>query len=86
LRTGLLLLALGSHGALAKLLYAGYGHLASVPAGQLQDGAQLMYYAGDAVDVLLLFAFFSQWNAMGGRRLERDRRRVAHANRLVGHA
>jgi putative membrane protein len=86
LRIGLLLLALGSHAALAKLIYAGYGSLTSVPPGQLHDGAQLMYYAGDAVDLLLLLAFFSQWYAAGGRRLERDRRRAAHANRLAGGA
>ena len=85
-RIALLLLALGSHSALAKLLYAGYGNLASVPTGQLHDGAQLMYYAGDAVDILLLFAFFSRWYAAGGRRLERDRRRAAHADKLVGSA
>jgi putative membrane protein len=84
LRVGLLLLALASHSALAKLLYAGYGDLASVPAGQLHDGAQLMYYPGDAIDVLLLIAFFSQWYTAAGRRLERDRRRAAHANTVLG--
>ena len=82
LRIGLLLLALASHDALAKLLYAGYGELASVPAGQLRDGAQLMYYAGDALDVLLLLTFFSQWYMAGGRRLERERRRAAHPSAL----
>jgi putative membrane protein len=76
---GLLLAALGLHAALAKLLYAGYGHLPGVPAGQRHAGAQLMYYAGDAVDLLLLLAFFGRWYAAGGRRLERDRRRAAYS-------
>jgi hypothetical protein len=43
-----------------------------------------MYYAGDAIDVLLLIAFFSQWYPAAGRRLERNRRRAAHANTLLG--
>jgi len=76
---GLLLVALGSHAALAKLLYAGYGDLSSVPIRELHGGAELMYYAGDAVDVLLLAAFFRRWYVAGGRRIERDRRRAAYA-------
>jgi putative membrane protein len=83
LRIGLLVFALGSHAALAKLLYAGYGDLTTVSARQLHDGAQLMYYAGDAVDALLLLAFFGQWYAAGGRRLERERRRAAHQHLVV---
>jgi putative membrane protein len=81
-RIGLLLFALGSHAALAKLLYAGYGDLTTVGTHQLHDGAQLMYYAGDAVDALLLVAFFGQWYAAGGRRLKRERRQAAHPSAL----
>jgi putative membrane protein len=69
LRIALLTFALGAHAAVAKLLYAGYGHLSTVPAAELHDGAQLMYYAGDAVDALLLIAFFGRWYVAGGRRL-----------------
>jgi putative membrane protein len=77
LRIGLLGFALGSHAALAKLLYAGYGGITTASARQLHDGAQLMYYAGDTVDALLLLAFFGQWYVAGGRRLQRERRRAA---------
>jgi putative membrane protein len=78
-RLGLLLVAFGSHAALAKLLYAGYGDLSSVPIRELHGGAELMYYAGNAVDVLLLVAVFRRWYVAGGRRIERDRRRAAYA-------
>ena len=81
-RIGLLLFALGSHAALAKLLYAGYGDLTIVGTHQLHDGAQFIYDAGDAVDALLLVAFFGQWDAAGGRRLKRERRRAAHPSAL----
>jgi putative membrane protein len=68
-RAGLLLFALGAHAALAKLLYAGYGQVVDP-----QAGAQLMYYGGDAVDVIVLVAFFGRWYAAGGRRLAHARR------------
>jgi putative membrane protein len=77
LRAGLLLFALGSHAALAKLLYAGYGDVHAATPQELRDGALLMYYAGDGVDLIILVAFFGQWYIAGGRRLERDRRRAA---------
>jgi putative membrane protein len=80
LRAGLLLTALGAHAAIARLLYAGKGDV-SVPVDQLHTGALLMYYGGDAIDVLLLIAFFAQWYAAGGRSIERARRRA----RLTEH-
>lgn len=82
LRIGLLLIAIGSHAALAKLLYAGYGDFMTVSARQLHDGARLMYYAGDAVDALLLLAFFGQWYAAGGRQLESGRRGAARPDTM----
>jgi putative membrane protein len=69
LRIGLLLVALGAHAAIAKLLYAGYGELPSVPVSERHAGAQLMYYAGDLVDALVLIVFFGRWYVAGGRRL-----------------
>ena len=81
LRAGLLLLALGAHAALAKLLYAGDTGVTVASARDLHDGARLMYYGGDAVDLIVLLAFFSRWYAAGGRRLERDRRRQIYAGR-----
>jgi putative membrane protein len=75
LRAGLLLTALGAHAAIARLLYAGRGDV-SAPVDQLHTGALLMYYGGDAIDLILLIAFFAQWYATGGRRIERARRRA----------
>jgi putative membrane protein len=73
-RISALLIALGSHAALAKLLYAGYGAIHAARP-QLREGAELMYYGGDAIDLALLLAFFAQWYAAGGRRLRQARRR-----------
>jgi putative membrane protein len=75
LRAGLLLTALGAHAAIARLLYAGRGDV-SAPVDQLHTGALLMSYGGDAIDLMLLIAFFAQWYAAGGRRIERARRRA----------
>jgi putative membrane protein len=73
-RISALLFALGSHAALAKLLYGGYGQIHAA-SPELRQGAELMYYGGDAIDLALLVAFFAQWYAAGGRRLRHARRR-----------
>lgn len=52
LRAVVLVAFLAAHGSLAKFLYA--HPPTGVPDAQARAGAQLMYYAGDAVDVLLL--------------------------------
>ena len=70
-----LVLALAAHDVLAKRLYAdGYAPMAM---GDLQQGAQLMYYGGDAVDVLLAVLVCRRWYRSGQRQLqlERPRRR-----------
>ncbi len=80
LRVAVLLFALGAHAALAKLIYAGSlgGGLAStLPAAAVHEGAQLMYYGGDLIDLGLLLVFFAQWYAKGTRLLAREARRLA---------
>lgn len=69
-----LLIALGSHAALAKLLYAGYGEIRAT-SSELRQGAEVMYYGGDAFDLAFFVAFFAQWYAAGGRTLRRALRR-----------
>jgi len=58
-RAVVLVLAMGIHSILAKSLYA------SPPAGvsidQAQAGSMLMYYGGDAVDLVLIVIFCAQW-------------------------
>jgi putative membrane protein len=73
-----LVLALAAHDVLAKSLYA-YGY-APMVMSDLQEGAQLMYYGGDAVDVLLAVLVCRRWYRSGARsgdrqlHLERPRR------------
>lgn len=80
-RVALLTAALGSHAALAKLLYASGEASLTHAAGpaDLHAGAQLMYYGSDSVDLLILVAFFARWYAAAGRRLASERRRHAAA-------
>jgi putative membrane protein len=77
LRTTALLVAMGGHAAMAKLLAAGYGDLAGAGVGERQQAAELLYYGGDLFDGLLLVAFFSRWYAAEGRRLRFERRAAA---------
>lgn len=58
-RTIVLLLALASHGILAKYIYAYPPH--GVQVFDAEFGAQLMYYAGDAIDVVLIYILLSKW-------------------------
>ncbi|MEV4511179.1 cytochrome c oxidase assembly protein [Dactylosporangium sp. NPDC049525] len=55
-RAVVLVAFLAAHGVLAKFLYA-HPPL-GVPVGEARSGAQLMYYAGDAVDIVLLVMLF----------------------------
>lgn len=58
-RATVLVLALAGHGILSKYIYA------HPPAGvsgiQAEQGGKLMYYGGDAIDVVLIFMFSLQW-------------------------
>jgi putative membrane protein len=49
------------HSVLAQLLYAGWFVQVPAPAGQLQQAAELMYYGGDIVEMLLAIALVSTW-------------------------
>lgn len=59
LRAGVLIGFIAAHSILAKWLYA--HPPAGVENGDGQFGAQLMYYGGDAVDVLLIVLLFAGW-------------------------
>lgn len=81
-RVVVLLFALAAHGILAKTLYAsgfspdsagagGLSALVQVPGvavADLQTGAQVMYYGGDAVDLVLLALVLLGWYRGSGRR------------------
>ncbi len=55
----LLVFALGGHGILSKYIYA-YPP-AGVPRAQAEAGGMLMYYGGDAIDIVLITIFCYQW-------------------------
>ncbi len=63
-RCALVVLVFGAHETIAKLLYA-HG------SAGWHAGATVMWYGGDAADVLLLVALFTQWYRREGRRLQR---------------
>lgn len=67
LRAGVLVVSLAAHGILAKLLYA--HPLASTEISDARAGAQLMFYGGDAVDVVLMVLLCAEWYRSAGRRL-----------------
>ncbi|QUW22934.1 cytochrome c oxidase assembly protein [Sporosarcina sp. Marseille-Q4063] len=58
-RTIVFILALAGHGILSKFIYAYPPE--GVPIEQARIGAMLMYYGGDAVDLLLIFILFRHW-------------------------
>ena len=62
-RTTVFILALAGHGILSKFIYAYPPE--GVPEEQARTGALLMYYGGDAVDLLLIFILFRQWYKFG---------------------
>ncbi len=79
-RAGVLLAAIAAHGMLAKLLAA--SPPTGVGSGEALAGAQLMFYAGDAVDLVLLVALGAEWYRSEGRRM----RRAAHPITVRGGA
>jgi putative membrane protein len=58
-RTTVFILALAGHGILSKFIYAYPPE--GVQVEQARIGAMLMYYGGDAIDLLLIFILFRHW-------------------------
>ncbi|WP_153733390.1 cytochrome c oxidase assembly protein [Sporosarcina obsidiansis] len=58
-RTIIFIVALAGHGILSKYIYAYPPN--GVPIEQAQVGAMLMYYGGDAVDVVIIILLFRKW-------------------------
>ncbi|MTH55695.1 cytochrome c oxidase assembly protein [Bacillus mangrovi] len=59
LRASILILAFASHAILSKAIYASPPE--GVPSGQGEAGAMLMYYGGDASDILMILLFCWHW-------------------------
>lgn len=58
-RSIVLILALAAHGILSKYLYATPPN--GVPDEQARIGSQIMYYGGDAVDLVIIFILCWHW-------------------------
>ena len=54
------------HSVLSQLLYSGWHVAVAAPASQLQHAAELMYYGGDIVAMLLAFALVTTWHPVRG--------------------
>lgn len=58
-RAIVLVTAMGGHAVLSKYIYA--RPPAGVPAAQAEAGSMLMYYGGDAIEIILVSLFCWQW-------------------------
>jgi putative membrane protein len=79
-RSIVIVLAFAAHATLAKLMYARGPDTAG--AAEVSDhawrvGAQLMWYGGDAIELVLVAAFALQWYRLEGRRLRRSHQLLA---------
>jgi putative membrane protein len=72
LRLGALVLAIAAHSVLAKHVFA----IAPVGSSiaEAERAGLVMYYGGDALELVLLIAFFTAWYRSAGRRLRVDAR------------
>jgi putative membrane protein len=76
-----LLVAAAGHDVLAKLMYAHLSPHNAAGPDQLRAGAQIMFYGGDAIEVMLAIVVMSSWYAHTGRALAHQRRRDRSAAR-----
>jgi putative membrane protein len=58
-RSIVLVIALAGHGILSKYIYA--HPPAGIPLEQAELGGMIMYYGGDAVDIVIIFILCLQW-------------------------
>lgn len=85
-RAGVLLLSMAAHGVLAKLLYAYPPEGLNV--ADVGQGAELMFYGGDAVDFILVWLLCAQWYRYAGQQLHRVNLKSAfdpRGSQLPGH-
>lgn len=62
LRLGVLFCSIAAHAVLGKVMYAGGWPRGTIhPLEEIEAAAQLMYYGGDFVEMLLIAALFGRW-------------------------
>jgi hypothetical protein len=69
-----LLLAAASHDLLAKLLYTKQIPTTAGMPDQIHLGAQIMYYGGSVIELLLATLVMTGWYQRSGRRLKQEQR------------
>jgi len=82
-RLTVLLVTAAAHDVMAKLMYA---HLLPAGAGtarQIEAGAQILYYGGDAIELLSAAVVMTVWYRQGGRELRRRERRNTRLHAAV---
>jgi putative membrane protein len=68
-RLAALFVAIAAHSTLAKVMYAyGWPRGTDFPLHEVRAAAKLMYYGGDAAELLLAIALFAAWYRAAGRR------------------
>ncbi|TVP43562.1 MAG: cytochrome c oxidase assembly protein [Gemmatimonadales bacterium] len=73
-RTGALIVAIAAHSSLAKIMYAyGWPRGTHHSLEEIRAAAQIMYYGGDAAELLLAIALFAGWYRARGRAARRSR-------------
>ncbi|MBW7455502.1 cytochrome c oxidase assembly protein [Paenibacillus sepulcri] len=58
-RAAMLIMAFAGHSILSKIIYASPQE--GVPIEQVKNGAQFMYFGGDAIELLMITIFCYQW-------------------------
>ncbi|MFJ5727373.1 cytochrome c oxidase assembly protein [Streptomyces paradoxus] len=53
--------AIAAHAVISQLIYAGFRVHIHAPVGQVQGGAEIMYYGGDLAELLLAAALVATW-------------------------
>lgn len=74
-RLSVLLITAAAHDVLGKLMYAWLLPTGAGSAGQIEAGAQVLYYGGDAIELLTAAVVMTAWYRQGGRELRRQERR-----------
>ncbi len=54
------------HATVSQFMYAGIGLHVDAPAEQIRDGAALMYFGGDLIEILLALALLITWRTSQG--------------------
>ncbi len=73
-RSIVLVIALAAHGILAKYIYA--NPPLGVSAEEAEQGAMIMYYGGDLIDLVLIIIFCHQWYTVTRPRVARFREKT----------